>query len=135
MDTKPPEIHKFRADSGMTYEEVYELAFKTNLIPLLQGLAVDLEDDDFIERLKSASSRMAAQGAQEGSPWGPISPIAVAITESDRLRTILFLGQFPRETHDQRIPGLQRLFPKIVRRKSLQASESRPIPLPSWPCK
>lgn len=72
MDAKTSGKHKFADDSGMTYQEVSDLAFRTHLIPLLQGLAEELGDQDFIEVLKKAgirtgSSRGVAHAKNLGS--------------------------------------------------------------------
>ena len=61
MDANTPSKHKFTDDSGMTFEEVSELAFRTHLIPLLQGLAEELSDQDFIEILERAGLRSGSR--------------------------------------------------------------------------
>lgn len=56
--------HKFLKDSGMSFKEVYEFAYKEGFIPLMQNLADDLGKDNFIEMLKRAGSKSAAQYAR-----------------------------------------------------------------------
>ena len=46
--------HKFLEGSNMTFQEVFDFAFKS-LIPVLQGLAKELEEDHFLEVLKKVS--------------------------------------------------------------------------------
>jgi len=41
MDTEATVKHKFLQDSNMTFEQVFDFAFKS-LIPILQGLAKEL---------------------------------------------------------------------------------------------
>jgi hypothetical protein len=55
------EKHKFLTDSGMTVEEVFQFAFTNNLIPLLKSLALEMDQDKFIEALKTASARNTEQ--------------------------------------------------------------------------
>lgn len=53
--------HKFLKDSGMSFKEVYEFAYKRGFIPVMQNLADDLGKENFIEMLKKAGSKSAAQ--------------------------------------------------------------------------
>lgn len=53
--------HKFLKDSGMSFKEVYEFAYKRGFIPVMQNLADDIGKDNFFELLKKASSKSAAQ--------------------------------------------------------------------------
>ena len=57
--------HKFAKDSEMSFEEVYEFAYKKHFIPTMQNLADDLGRDNFIKMLKESSSKTAAQKAQK----------------------------------------------------------------------
>ena len=61
MDDNTSGKHKFTDDSGMTFEEVSDLAFRSHLIPLMQGLADELEDRSFIEILKRAATRAGSR--------------------------------------------------------------------------
>jgi len=45
----------------MSFKEVYEFAYKRGFIPVMQNLADDIGKDNFIELLKKASSKSAAQ--------------------------------------------------------------------------
>ena len=56
--------HKFLKDSGMSFKEVYEFAYKEGFIPVMQNLADELGKENFIEMLKRASSKSAAQYAR-----------------------------------------------------------------------
>jgi hypothetical protein len=90
MSTNTGDKHKFQADSGMTFEEVYEFAFKTNFIPTLKWLGDELQFDDFIETLKRARSKVALQQGQGAAESLPINDFAaykgfVLTLWSDRL--------------------------------------------------
>lgn len=60
----PSKKHKFLEDSGMSFKEVYDFAFKNHSIPLLQNLEKEIGKDKFIEMLKEVSSEAARQNAQ-----------------------------------------------------------------------
>lgn len=53
--------HKFLDDSQMSFKEVYAFAFRGAFIPTLQNLADAYGRETFIEQLKDASSKSAAQ--------------------------------------------------------------------------
>ena len=48
----------------MSFKEVYEFAYKEGFIPVMQNLADDLGKENFIEMLKRAGSKSAAQYAR-----------------------------------------------------------------------
>ena len=55
------EKHKFLEDSGFTYKDVYEFAYRDWLIPIMQSLANEIGKDEFIEMLKRTSSEIGAK--------------------------------------------------------------------------
>lgn len=84
------EKHKFLLDSGMTVEEVFQFAFTNNLIPLLKSLALEMDQDKFIEALKTASARNIEQMITTVAKDLPSRDFA-AFTEF----TKNFLSEFP----------------------------------------
>jgi len=60
----PAEQHKFLENSGMSFEEVYNFAFKEFYIPMMKNLAKEIGKDEFIETLKRARSELAKQQGQ-----------------------------------------------------------------------
>jgi hypothetical protein len=64
MSAEPIAHHKFLADSAMTFQEVFDFAYK-GLIPVLQGLAVELGEDRFLEALKKVAFEAALKAGQE----------------------------------------------------------------------
>ncbi len=57
--------HKFLENSGMSFQEVYNFAFKDFYIPIMQSLANEIGKDEFIEMLKRASSETGAQSGRD----------------------------------------------------------------------
>jgi len=68
--------HKFQEDSGMSYEDVSNFAFKDGYIPLMQNLAHRLKGSDFIEMLKSATNELATQKGRESAMKFPRNDFA-----------------------------------------------------------
>ena len=60
----PAAKHKFLEDSGMSFEEVYNFAFKEFYIPIMKNLANEIGKDEFIEMLKRARSELSKQEGQ-----------------------------------------------------------------------
>ncbi|KPK20715.1 MAG: hypothetical protein AMJ70_08165 [Dehalococcoidia bacterium SG8_51_3] len=60
------ETHKYLADAGMTYKEVYELVFKYNFIPYMERLAQYLGRDELVELLMRAATE---HYTQRGRNW------------------------------------------------------------------
>ncbi len=56
MTNVPNEIHKYMADSQMTYKEVYNLVFKYNFIPYMERLAIYLGRAELVELLMRAAT-------------------------------------------------------------------------------
>lgn len=86
MDTQPAEQHKFLADSGMTFEQVYNFAFVDLLVPLLKSLSKEY-GAGFIEALKRAASEAAAQSEQqsaESAPQRDLATFTSFVRETDR---------------------------------------------------
>jgi hypothetical protein len=64
MESKKLNKHKFRKDSGMTYEQVFNFAFRQFLIPIIQNLRKEYNEETFINALKKASFEAAVQNGQ-----------------------------------------------------------------------
>ena len=64
MDIEPTVGHKFLEDSNMTFQEVFDFAFKS-LIPVLQGLAKELGKDHFLEALRKVAFECALKTGQD----------------------------------------------------------------------
>ncbi|MGD2153904.1 MAG: L-2-amino-thiazoline-4-carboxylic acid hydrolase [Gemmatimonadales bacterium] len=54
--------HKFLADSGMSYADVFGFAFAGYYIPIMQGLSAQVGEEEFIEMLKQASTEAGRRG-------------------------------------------------------------------------
>ncbi|MGC9973233.1 MAG: L-2-amino-thiazoline-4-carboxylic acid hydrolase [Bryobacteraceae bacterium] len=72
----PAAKHKFQEPSGMTYEQVFRMAFQEAFIPTMKALAEDLGKEKFVELLKSACSRTAARGTADRMSKAPKRDIA-----------------------------------------------------------
>ena len=57
--------HKFLENSGMSFQEVFNFAFKESYIPIMQSLANVIGKDEFIEMLKRASSEIGAESGRD----------------------------------------------------------------------
>jgi predicted hydrocarbon binding protein len=79
--------HKFLEDSGMSYEEVCNFAFKDGYIPLLQNLAQRLRGNDFIEMLKNATHELAVMAGREWAKSLPKNDFATYTSELKKLYT------------------------------------------------
>jgi hypothetical protein len=65
MDVETTVKHKFLENSNMTFQEVFDFAYK-KLIPVLQGLAKELGEDyflDILEKVAYESTLKAGQAA------------------------------------------------------------------------
>jgi hypothetical protein len=77
MDTDISGEHKFAQDSGMTFQEVYNFAFRWLFAPLMQRLGQELGGEDrFIEMLKRASCDVVSEGAQNSAKSAPSNDLA-----------------------------------------------------------
>ncbi|MGA2326528.1 MAG: L-2-amino-thiazoline-4-carboxylic acid hydrolase [Bryobacteraceae bacterium] len=72
----PPAKHKFQEPSGLTYEQVFRMAFQEGYIPTMKALAEDLGKDKLLEMLKSACSRTAARAGAERAGKAPKRDLA-----------------------------------------------------------
>ena len=87
MDGSASVTHKFQADSGMTFQEVFDFAFKTFFIPTLQGLADEL-GEEYLETLKKGASEARlrrGRSAAENSPDNSLAEFCKGLREPDRL--------------------------------------------------
>jgi len=57
--------HKFLADSGMSFKEVYDFAYGGNLIPILQFLCAKIGQEKLIEMLKEAAEEETRRSSRE----------------------------------------------------------------------
>jgi hypothetical protein len=75
MDVETNVTHKFLEDSNMTFQEVFDFAFKS-LIPVLQGLAKELGEDHFFEVLEKVVSECALKAGQDTARRLPSNDLA-----------------------------------------------------------
>ena len=75
MDVETITKHKFWEDSNMTFQEVYNFAYK-GLIPVLQKLAKELGEDHFLEALKKVAFQAALQSGQDTAHHLPCNDFA-----------------------------------------------------------
>ncbi len=67
--------HKFSEGANMTFQEVFDFAFK-KLIPVLQGLAKELGEDRFLNALKKVASECALKAGQDRARRLPRNDLA-----------------------------------------------------------
>ena len=75
MDTETTVKHKFLEGSDLTFQQVFDFAFK-RLIPVLQGLAQELGEDNFLEALRKVASEGAFKAGQEIARQLPSNDLA-----------------------------------------------------------
>ena len=75
MDAETTIKHKFLECSNMTFQEVFDFAFK-KLIPVLQGLAKELGEDHFLEVLRKVASECALKAGQATASQLPCNDFA-----------------------------------------------------------
>lgn len=56
--------HKFQADSGMSFQDVYRFAFAGNFVPLMESLGKEIGREKLIEMLKKACEESGRQIGQ-----------------------------------------------------------------------
>ena len=88
MDTqvRVPDGHKFKQDSGMTFEEVYGFAFEP-FISVLRNLGGALDREDYIELLQKVASDAAAADTRKQAqslPSNDLKTWTSEITEPNR---------------------------------------------------
>lgn len=76
----PPAKHKFQEPSGLTYEQVFRLAYQEGFIPSMKALTEDVGKDKFLEMLKSACSRATACEMAERASKAPKRDLAAFAT-------------------------------------------------------
>lgn len=64
MDAESTVRHKFLEDSGMTFQQVFDFAFR-RLVPVLQGLAKEFGEDNFLEALRKVAAECAFRAGQD----------------------------------------------------------------------
>ena len=75
MDIETTVKHKFLEDSNMTFQEVFDFAFK-RLIPVLQGLAEELGEDNFLKAIRKVASECALKAGQDNARQLPSNDLA-----------------------------------------------------------
>ncbi len=55
---EPPQDHKFLDGSGMSYQKIFDFAYKLHTIPLLQKIAEQMGREKFLNMLKSLSTEI-----------------------------------------------------------------------------
>ena len=63
MDIQTNEKHKFLEDSHMSFQEVFDFAYK-KLIPVLQGLAVEFGEEHFLDTLQKVAFECTLKAGQ-----------------------------------------------------------------------
>jgi hypothetical protein len=58
MPSLQDDQHKFLCDSGMSFQEVYEFAFRDWYIPAMKNLKEQVGHDQFLEMLKISSDKI-----------------------------------------------------------------------------
>ena len=84
--------HKFLEDSGMSFQEVFDLAFKEFYIPIMKSLANEIGKDEFIETLKKARSELGKKEGQDlAKSLGKNDPAALAasVKENELYNNVL----------------------------------------------
>lgn len=75
MDSETTAKHRFSEDSNMTFQEVFDFAFKS-LIPVLQGLAQEFGEDHFLQVLQKVASECAFKAGQDTARQLPSHDLA-----------------------------------------------------------
>lgn len=68
--------HKFLDDAGISFQDVYDFAYKGSYIPFLQNLAAQVGESKFIEMLKKASDEIGMRAGQEMAKSLPANDLA-----------------------------------------------------------
>ena len=83
MSSKDSEVHKFDSDSGMTSQEVFDFAFKTFLIPILESIGDELGRDDFVEVVQAAASKHGGRVGRQDAVSVPRNDLATFVAWID----------------------------------------------------
>lgn len=75
MDTETTSKNKFLEGSDMTFQDVFDFAYK-GLIPVLQGLAKELGEDQFMKALKKVVFESSLEAGQETARQLPSNDFA-----------------------------------------------------------
>ncbi len=75
MDIETTVKHKFLEDSNLTFQEVFDFAYK-GLIPVLQGLAKELGEERFFEVLKKVVFESSLKAGQDTARQLPCNDFA-----------------------------------------------------------
>jgi hypothetical protein len=65
MNGSPSDVHLFDKNPGMTSQGVFDFAFKTFLIPILQNLRDERDTSDFLGALVAAATKRWAREGRE----------------------------------------------------------------------
>jgi hypothetical protein len=77
----PSPKHKFAEDSKMSFEEVFNVAYKDGSIPLLKALANDVGKEKFIEMLKKATAQVVDEATKKQAEKLPKRDLAAFLAE------------------------------------------------------
>ncbi len=75
MDVETNAVHKFLEGSNMTFQQVFDFAFKS-LVPVLQGLAKELGEERFFAALKKVAFESAFKAGEETAGQLPSNDFA-----------------------------------------------------------
>lgn len=75
MDTETTVTHKFQEGSDMTFQQVFEFAFE-RLVPILQGLAKESGEEEFLQALRKVAFECAFKAGQEKARQLPSNDLA-----------------------------------------------------------
>jgi hypothetical protein len=76
MSSSSAETHQFDTDSGLTYREIFDLAFKETFILHLQALACETDGEGFLETLQRAAYQAGFGQGREVASGLPSSEFA-----------------------------------------------------------
>jgi hypothetical protein len=68
--------HKFQETCGLSYERVFQFAFRDNFIPTLNALAEEIGRDKFLAMVERAASRVGARATAERAAKSPKRDLA-----------------------------------------------------------
>jgi len=76
-----PAKPKSQESCGMSYEELFEFAYGSSMIPVMKAMAADVGREKFLEMLKKASCTAAVQHAREELKKNPKNDFATFAAE------------------------------------------------------
>jgi L-2-amino-thiazoline-4-carboxylic acid hydrolase-like protein len=89
---KSEKKHKFLENSGMSFEEVFNFAFKNFYIPIMKNLSNEIGKDEFIETLKKARAELGKQEGQnlaKGLGKNDMASLAAFVKDSALYNSVL----------------------------------------------